>query len=95
LHIEHVVSCATIRTCLSEKDTRIAKAGRERPVPPLEQIRVLAVMPHATEIDRRNRALIAFTLTTGVRTSSPRPLRHGFSRWAMTFVPFSRSGLPI
>jgi integrase/recombinase XerD len=24
-------------------------------------------MPHATEIDRRNRALIAFTLTTGVR----------------------------
>ena len=53
---------------LSEKDTRIAKAGRERPVPTLEQIRgVLAVMPHATEIDRRNRALIAFTLTTGVR----------------------------
>jgi integrase len=53
---------------LSEKDTRIAKAGRERPVPTLEQIRgVLAVMPHATEIERRNRALIAFTLTTGVR----------------------------
>lgn len=53
---------------LSEKDTRIAKAGRERPVPTLEQIRgVLAVMPHATEIDRRNRALIAFTLMTGVR----------------------------
>src|SRR5580704_2870954 len=53
---------------LSEKDTRITKAGRERPVPTLEQIRgVLAVMPHATEIDRRNRALIAFTLMTGVR----------------------------
>jgi integrase/recombinase XerD len=53
---------------LSEKDTRIAKTTRERPVPTLEQIRgVLAVVPHATEIERRNRALIAFTLLTGVR----------------------------
>jgi integrase len=53
---------------LSAKDTRIAKAARERPVPTLEQIRgVLAVMPYVTEIERRNRALIAFTLLTGVR----------------------------
>jgi integrase len=53
---------------LSEKDTRIAKATRERPVPTMGQIRgVLTVMPHATEIERRNRALIAFTLLTGVR----------------------------
>jgi integrase/recombinase XerD len=53
---------------LSEKDTRVAKAMRERPVPTTEQIRgVLIVMPHATEIERRNRALIAFTLLTGVR----------------------------
>jgi integrase/recombinase XerD len=53
---------------LSEKDTRIAKAVRERPVPTLEQIKaVLAAMPHTTEIERRNRALIAFTLLTGVR----------------------------
>jgi len=53
---------------LSEKDTRIAKAIRERPVPTLEQIRgVLAAMPNATEIERRNRSLIAFTLITGVR----------------------------
>jgi integrase/recombinase XerD len=51
-----------------ERERSGAKAGRERPVPTLEQIRgVLAVMPHATEIDRRNRALIAFTLMTGVR----------------------------
>jgi integrase len=49
-------------------DTRIAKAMHERPVPTLDQIRgVLAVMPHANEIDRRNRTLIAFTLLTGVR----------------------------
>lgn len=53
---------------LSEKDARIAKAVREQPVPSLEQIRgVLGVKPHATEIERRNRALIAFTLLTGVR----------------------------
>jgi integrase len=53
---------------LSEKDTRIAKAVRERPVPTVEQIRrALAVMPFATEIERRNRGLIAFTLLTGVR----------------------------
>jgi integrase len=53
---------------LSEKDTRIAKAVHERPVPTLQQIRgVLAAMPDGTEIERRNRALIAFTLLTGVR----------------------------
>ena len=53
---------------LSENDTRVAKAVRERPVPTLEQIEgLLAVMPNNTEIDRRNRALIAFTLLTGVR----------------------------
>ena len=53
---------------LSEKDTRIAKATHERAVPTLEQIQgVLAVMPHATEIEQRNRGLIAFTLLTGVR----------------------------
>lgn len=53
---------------LSEKDTRIAKAVRERPVPTQQQIRgALAVMPDGTEIERRNRALIAFTLLTGVR----------------------------
>jgi integrase len=53
---------------LSEKDTRIAKAVRERPAPTLQQIRgVLAAMPGSTEIERRNRALVAFTLLTGVR----------------------------
>ena len=53
---------------LSEKDTRVAKAVRERPVPTLEQIySVLAAMPYNTEIGRRNRALIAFMLQTGVR----------------------------
>ena len=64
---------------LSEKDTRIAKAIGERPVPTLEQIRgVLAAMPHATEIERRNRSLIAFTLITGVRDSKSTTSANGW-----------------
>jgi integrase/recombinase XerC len=53
---------------LSDKDTRIARARREQKVPTLEQIRhVINSMPAATEIEKRNRALIAFTLLTGAR----------------------------
>jgi integrase len=56
---------------LSEKDTRIAKAHREKGVPTLEQIRhVLQSMPTVSEIDRRNRGLIAFALLTGARDSA-------------------------
>lgn len=53
---------------LSGNDARIAMARRETPVPTLEQIAfVLAAMPTATDIDRRNRALLAFTILTGSR----------------------------
>ena len=53
---------------LSAKEVAVAKAVREQRVPTVEQIKhVLAVMPDGTEIDRRNRALIAFTLLTGAR----------------------------
>ncbi len=56
---------------LSDKDTRIATAQREQKVPTLEQIKhVLNRMPTGTEIERRNRALIAFTLLTGARDSA-------------------------
>ena len=56
---------------LSDKDTRIATAQREQRAPTLEQIKhVLQTMPHNTEIERRNRALIAFTLLTGARDSA-------------------------
>ena len=56
---------------LSDKDTRIARARREQKVPTLEQIRhVIHSMPIVTEIERRNRALIAFTLLTGARDSA-------------------------
>jgi integrase len=52
----------------SANDGRIASASREKPAPSLEQIRhVLATMPHATDIEKRNRALIAFSLLTGAR----------------------------
>ena len=53
---------------LSEKDTRIAKAPQQRVIPTPEQIEsVLSVMPNDTGIERRDRALVAFTWLTGVR----------------------------
>ena len=56
---------------LSDKDTRIATAQREQRAPTVEQIRhVIQHMPGTSEIERRNRALIAFTLLTGARDSA-------------------------
>jgi integrase len=53
---------------LSVKETRVAKAARPARVPTLEQIRhVIQIMPTATDIERRDRALIAFTILTGAR----------------------------
>ena len=53
---------------LSDKDSRIATARRTRPVPTLEQVReVICLMPGSSEIERRDRAVIAFTLLTGAR----------------------------
>jgi len=52
----------------SANDSRIANASREKPVPSVEQIRhVIAAMPNVTDIQKRNRALIAFTLLSGAR----------------------------
>jgi len=56
---------------LSDKDTRIATAQREQRAPTLEQVKhVIRTMPSSKEIERRNRALIAFTLLTGARDSA-------------------------
>ena len=56
---------------LSDKDTRIATARREQKAPTLEQVKhTIAQMPADNEIERRNRALIAFTLLTGARDSA-------------------------
>jgi integrase len=53
---------------LSAKETRIAKATRPARVPTLEQIRhVIQNMPAKSDIERRDRALIAFTILTGAR----------------------------
>ncbi|MFH0783218.1 MAG: tyrosine-type recombinase/integrase [Pseudomonadota bacterium] len=56
---------------LSDNDMRIATAQREQKVPTLEQIKhVIKMMPTGTEIERRNRALVAFTILTGARDSA-------------------------
>jgi len=56
---------------LSEKETRIATSKRVKPVATVDQIiHVLKSMPHDTDIEKRNRALIAFTLLTGARDSA-------------------------
>jgi integrase len=53
---------------LSAKESRVAKAHREGRAPTLEQIQhVIRTMPTATEIERRDRALVAFTILTGAR----------------------------
>src|SRR5262245_48099234 len=53
---------------LSAKETRIAKATRSARVPTIEQIRhVIQSLPATTDIERRDRALIAFTILTGAR----------------------------
>ena len=56
---------------LSEKEARTAKATHQKPVASVEQIKhVLEMMPNGTAIERRDRALIAFTLLTGARDSA-------------------------
>jgi len=61
---------------LSAKDTRIATARRERPVPTLEQIEhVLRTMPKGSDIELRDRALVAFAILTGARDGAMASLR--------------------
>ena len=56
---------------LSEKEVRIATARREQTGPTLDQVKhVIAMMPAGSEIERRNRGLIAFTIATGARDSA-------------------------
>jgi len=56
---------------LSEKDVRVATARREQVGPTVEQVKhVIAMMPAESAIQRRDRALLAFTLLTGARDSA-------------------------
>lgn len=53
---------------LSDKDVRAAKAPTDRDFPTLKQIeRTISLMPSETDIEKRDRALIAFTILTGIR----------------------------
>jgi integrase len=61
---------------LSEKDTRVATARRPKSFPTIEQVKhVLKLMPSSTEVQRRNRALVAFVLLTGARDSAVASMR--------------------
>lgn len=52
----------------SANDARIAKATREKQVPSIEQVRhVLQVMPEKSDVQRRDRAIVAFALLSGAR----------------------------
>jgi integrase len=56
---------------LPAKESRVATARRERPVPTPEQVRhVISRMPAGSDIEMRNRALVAFILLTGARDSA-------------------------
>ncbi len=51
---------------LSPKDTAIAKTANEEHIPTLNQIRhIIGTMPTESDIEKRDRALIAFILLTG------------------------------
>jgi integrase len=53
---------------LSKNANRAARASRARPSPSLSDLeRVLTAMPHATDMEQRDRAVVAFIAVTGVR----------------------------
>jgi integrase len=61
---------------LSANETRAAKAPKFKTYPTFEQIRaVLVAMPSKSDVDRRNRGLLAFTALTGVRVGALASLR--------------------
>jgi integrase/recombinase XerD len=72
----HLTSADADYFALSDKEARIAKAIAERPVPTVDQIRqVLATMPSSTDIELRNRAVVALTLLTGARDGAVASLK--------------------
>jgi integrase len=69
---------ASIRLLIRELlvSRRVAKAHLDERVPTLEQIRhVIRTMPAGTEIERRDRTLIAFTILTGARDGATASLK--------------------
>jgi integrase len=63
---------------LSDKDVAVARARRDKPVPTIAQVEhVLSMMPNDTVVQRRDRALIAFTMLTGARVGALASFRRG------------------
>jgi len=62
----------------SNRETRIGRADRDPIGPTIEQVRhVVGRMSNATPIEKRDRALVAFTLLSGVRDAALVSLRLG------------------
>ena len=56
---------------MSANDARIATAKRERPAPSVEQVHnAIALMPHDTHLEKRDRAVLALALLTGARDNA-------------------------
>ena len=61
---------------LSRHDARIAQERPEQPAPTLEQIhRAINAMPAATDVELRNRAIMAFLILTGARVNAIRTFK--------------------
>jgi len=72
----HLSSADAEYFALSDKEAKIAKAIAERPVPSVDQIRhVLQNMPTTTDIELRNRAVVALILLTGARDGAVASLK--------------------
>lgn len=72
---------------LSDKDVAVARARRDKAVPTLDQVEhVLSLMPAETIVERRDRALVAFTMLTGTRVAALTSLCLGHVDVAAGFV---------
>lgn len=55
----------------SANDSRVATARRDKKVPTVEQVRhVISTMPAGSDVEKRDRAIVAFTLLTGARDNA-------------------------
>jgi len=83
----HIASHNADYFSLNDKDVAVARARREKRVPTLEQVRhVLNAMPAAPPLQRRDRALIAFTLPTAARVGALSSFQLGHVDMAGGFV---------
>lgn len=72
---------------LTDKEVAMARAHRERPVPSLGQVEhALACMPSKTEIERRDRAVLAFAMITCARVAALASFRLGDVNIAQGYV---------